>query len=126
MHAPYLPKPPGNVEKKVTPVPQKNRGGPFNKVVFLGKWLTIMDVNELPPSLDTNAAPDAAFHNAVKRAIILDQEDEAYGVEYDNTIGSRNTMRLEATTYEDAILETKSFLGITENRDEGGTVWEID
>ena len=102
------------------------RGGPFNKVVFRGKWLTVMDVNELPPSLDQNAAPDATFHNAVKRAIILDQEDEAYGVEYDNTIGSRNTMRLEATTYEDAILEAKSFLGITEDRDEAGTVWEID
>lgn len=62
----------------------------------------------------------------MKRAIILDQEDEAYGVEYDNTVGTRNTMRLEAATYEDAILETKSFLGITENCDEDGTVWEID
>jgi len=61
-----------------------------------------------------------------KRALIVDQEDDAFGVEYDNTIGTKNTMRLDATTYEDAIVETKSFLGITENRDEEGTLWEID
>ena len=84
------------------------------------------NVNELPPGLEKNAAPVASPGNSMKRAIILDQEDEAYGVEYDNTVGTRNTMRLEATTYEDAILETKSFLGITEDRDEHGTVWEID
>ena len=72
-----------------------------------------------PPPLAYAASP-------MKRAIIVDQEDDAFGVEYDNTIGTRNTMRLEAATYEDAILETKSFLGITEDRDEHGTVWEID
>src|SRR5271154_3563537 len=82
------------------------------------RGITVINVNELPPSLDENADPAAPLHNSLKRAIILDQENEAFGVEYDNTIGSRNTMRLEATTYEDAILETKSFLGITENRDE--------
>ena len=83
-------------------------------------------VNDLPPGLEASAAPVAPLRHSMKRAIILDHEDEAFGVEYDNTIGSRNTMRLEAATYEDAILETKSFLGITENRDEEGTVWEID
>ena len=80
----------------------------------------------MPPGLDQNAASVASPGNAMKRAIILDQEDEAFSVEYDNTIGTRNTMRLEATTYEEAILETKAFLGITENRDEDGSVWEID
>ena len=80
----------------------------------------------MPPSLEQEATPAASFPNPLKRAIILDQEDEAYGVEYDNSIGTRNTMRLEASTYEDAILEIKSFLGITENRDEEGTLWEID
>jgi hypothetical protein len=84
------------------------------------------NVNELPAGLDKNATPVASPGNSMKRAIILDQEDEAFGVEYDNTIGTRNTMRLEATTYADAILEAKSFLGITENRDADGTVWEID
>ena len=83
-------------------------------------------MNELPSGLEKNAAPVACAGNSMKRAIILDQEDAAFGVEYDNTIGARNTMRLEATTYEGAILETKACLGITENRDEDGTVWEID
>jgi len=83
-------------------------------------------VNETPTAPDENATPVAPISHPLKRAIILDQEDESFGVEYDNTIGTRNTMRLEAATYEDAILETKSFLGITENRDEAGTVWEID
>ena len=82
-------------------------------------------VNELPPGIEENATPVATTGSSMKRAIILDQENDAFGVEYDNTIGSRNTMRLEAATYEDAILETKSFLGITENHDEDGTVWEI-
>jgi hypothetical protein len=85
-----------------------------------------MHVNELPPSLDENATPDSSLENPMKRAVILYEEDDSFGVEYDNTIGSRNTMRLEATSYEDAILEIKSFLGITEDRDEHGTVWEID
>ncbi len=83
-------------------------------------------MNELPPGLDHKAAPAASLGHSMKRATILDQEGDAFGVEYDNTIGTRNTMRLEATTYEDAILEAKSFLGITENRDDDGTVWEID
>ncbi len=83
-------------------------------------------VNDLQSALEVNAAPVAPLRHSMKRATILDHEDEAFGVEYDNTIGTRNTMRLEASTYEDAILETKSFLGITENLDEEGTVWEID
>jgi hypothetical protein len=86
----------------------------------------VVDVNELPPSLDEDALPDASLENSIKRAVILYEEDDAFCVEYDNTIGSKNTMRLEALTYEEAILEIKSFLGITGNRDEDGTVWEID
>jgi hypothetical protein len=83
-------------------------------------------VNELPPDLDENAPPDASLDSPVKRAVILYEDDDSFAVEYDNTIGTRNTMRLEATIYEDAILEIKSFLGITDNRDQDGTVWEID
>jgi hypothetical protein len=94
--------------------------------VFRREWRIVVDVNELPPSLDENTPPEASLAAPVKRAVILYQDDDAFGVEYDNTIGTRNTMRLEATTYEDAILEIKSFLGIEDNRDENGTVWEID
>ena len=63
----------------------------------------------------------------MKTARILDEESGAFGLEYDNTKGQRNTMRLDATTYEKAILEAKSFLGINEdNHDEDGFLWEVE
>ena len=98
----------------------------LNRVVFPGNWRTVVDVNELPPGLDQAAPPGASLDPCIKRAVILYEDDESFGVEYDNTIGSRNTMRLDATNYEEAILEIKSFLGITDDRDEHGTLWEID
>jgi hypothetical protein len=61
----------------------------------------------------------------VKRAIIVDDEGDTFSLEYDTTIGTRNVMRLEASTYEGAIREAKAFLGIAENCDEAGDVWEI-
>ncbi len=63
----------------------------------------------------------------MKRARILDQEDDTFGLEYDDTRGTKNTMRLDALTYEKAIREAKSFLGINaDNQDEDGTQWEIE
>lgn len=63
----------------------------------------------------------------MKTARILDQEHDTFGLEYDDTRGSKNIMRLDALTYEKAIREAKSFLGINEdNQDEDGTVWEIE
>jgi hypothetical protein len=63
----------------------------------------------------------------MKAGKILDFEDDLFGLEYDNNIGQRNTMRLDALTYEKAILEAKSYLGINlENLDEAGTLWEIE
>ncbi|MBI2946509.1 MAG: hypothetical protein HYY23_02615 [Verrucomicrobia bacterium] len=63
----------------------------------------------------------------MKRARILDEEDGSFGLEYDNTRGEKNTMRLDAFTYERAILEAKSFLGIKDdNCDEAGDLWELD
>ena len=63
----------------------------------------------------------------MKTARILDEEDDSYGLEYDNNLGKKNTMRLDAATYERAVREAKSFLGISpENLDEDGTVWEIE
>jgi len=62
----------------------------------------------------------------MKAARILDWEDDVFGLEYDNNLGQRNTMRLDAATYEKAIREAKSYLGInTENLDEAGTLWEV-
>lgn len=58
---------------------------------------------------------------------ILDEQSGAFSLEYDNTIGQKNTMQLEALTYEKAIREAKSFLGISENNhDEDGTLWEVE
>jgi hypothetical protein len=63
----------------------------------------------------------------MKNARILDEEDDSFTLEYDNNLGQRNSMRLEAGTYEKAVREAKSFLGINpENLDGDGTVWEIE
>ena len=63
----------------------------------------------------------------MKTARILDEELETFSLEYDNTLGKKNTMRLDALTYEKAIREAKSYLGINEaQQDPDGTVWEVE
>lgn len=57
---------------------------------------------------------------------ILDQDDGAFGLEYDTTRGDKNTMRLDALTYEKAVREAKLFLGIREDGFDGdGLLWDI-
>ncbi len=91
----------GNVEKKVE---------------FGGVGIIVCFVDEPTPGVEKTP----------KRAVITEEDDGAFVVEYDNTIGSKNTMRLEADSYEEAIEEIKRFLNITGDRDEEGNVWEID
>ena len=63
----------------------------------------------------------------MKIARIFDQDDETFGLEYDNTLGKKHRKRLEATTYEGAIREAKSFLGINaQNTDGDGTLWQVE
>ena len=63
----------------------------------------------------------------MKIARIFDQDAETFAVEYDNTVGKKNTMRLDATTYENAIREAKSFLGIdAQNTDGDGALWQVE
>ena len=63
----------------------------------------------------------------MKIARILDHDADTFAVEYDNTLGKKNRMRLEATTYEGAIRETRSFLGIdSRDRDADGTMWQVE
>jgi len=63
----------------------------------------------------------------MKTARILDEEDDSFGLEYDNNLGQKLIMRLEAATYERAVREAKSFLGIdVQNLDGDGTTWEIE
>ena len=62
-----------------------------------------------------------------KTARILDRETEGFDLTYDNNIGQTHTMRLDALTYERAIREAKSYLGINgENLDPDGNQWEIE
>lgn len=58
---------------------------------------------------------------------ILDLPHGAFGLEYDNTIGKKHTMRLEALTYERALWEARSFLGINaDGQDTDGHLWELE
>jgi hypothetical protein len=68
-------------------------------------------------------------HRTVKMKIarILDEADGAFGLEYDNTLGKKNTMRLDSQTYDSAIREARSFLGINaDDCDADGTQWDIE
>ena len=57
---------------------------------------------------------------------ILDQEHGAFGFEYDTTRGDKNTMRLDAVTYEKAVREARLFLGIrADDLDGDGALWDI-
>lgn len=59
--------------------------------------------------------------------MVLDTDEGGFGLEYDNGRGSRSTMRLEAQTYEGALKEARSFLGILrDGRDEEGEAWEVE
>jgi hypothetical protein len=63
----------------------------------------------------------------VKTARILDLEGGAFGLEYDNNVGKRNTTRLDAVTYEKAVHEARWFLEINqEDMDPDGTKWEVE
>lgn len=60
-------------------------------------------------------------------ARILDQDDGTFILEYDNTLGKKHTMRLDAETYNGAVREAKSFLEIdAEDRDGDGIEWDLE
>jgi hypothetical protein len=74
-----------------------------------------------------SAAPPATQALRVKFARILDEEDGEFALEYDDTRGQKNTMRLDALTYEGAVREARSFLGIQEDdHDEDGDLWAVE
>ena len=63
----------------------------------------------------------------VKFGRIFDEEEGEFTLEYDDTRGQRNTMRLDAFTYEGALREARSFLGIQEDgHDEAGDLWAVE
>jgi hypothetical protein len=74
-----------------------------------------------------NAAPLPNDASRIKVGRILDADDGGFGLEYDDTRGQKNTMRLDALTYEGAIREGRSFLGIQEDdHDEDGDRWAVE
>jgi hypothetical protein len=63
----------------------------------------------------------------VKFGRILDQEEDSFGFEYEDTLGRKEQMRLDARTYEGAIREARAYLGIREDdRDEDGDRWSVE
>jgi hypothetical protein len=63
----------------------------------------------------------------MKTARILEESPGSFGLEYDTNVGRKNTMRLDAITYEQAIREAKSFLGINaEDVDAEGASWNVE
>ena len=63
----------------------------------------------------------------MKRATILDQPAGQFALEYDNNVGRKNQMRLDAETYEGALREARSFLGINDDGcDESGNHWAVE
>jgi hypothetical protein len=63
----------------------------------------------------------------MKLAIIVEEAHAQFALEYDDTLGRKNRMRLEASTYLNAIREARSFLGINrDDRDEAGDQWGVE
>ena len=63
----------------------------------------------------------------MKLAIILDEGSDQFALEYEDTLGRKNRMRLDASTYLNAIREARSFLGINpDDRDEAGDQWMVE
>jgi hypothetical protein len=62
----------------------------------------------------------------VKTALILDEAPGAFRLQYEDTLGRKLTMRLDALTYEQALRESRSFLGIQDDDlDEAGDRWTM-
>lgn len=63
----------------------------------------------------------------MKIARILDAQGGTFRLEYDNGVGHKQNTSLEATSYEQAIREAKSYLEIGgDDRDPAGAEWNIE
>ena len=63
----------------------------------------------------------------MKMARILDEPGGTFRVEYDNARGHKQTTRLEAMTYEQALREARSYLEIGEGDcASSGAQWDIE
>ncbi len=63
----------------------------------------------------------------MKIARILDEEGGSFRLEYDNDLGHKQNMRLDAASYEQALREAKGYLEVGEDdHDPEGAQWEIE
>ena len=63
----------------------------------------------------------------MKIARILDEGGGTFRLEYDNARGNKQSTRLDAMTYEQALREAKGYLEIGEDdRDHEGAQWDIE
>ena len=63
----------------------------------------------------------------MKIARILDERGGTLRLEYDNARGQKQSTRLEAVTYEQALREAKGYLEIgDDNLDPEGAQWDIE
>lgn len=58
---------------------------------------------------------------------VIQERAGIFSLQYENSRGEKNVSRLDAATYELAIREARSFLGIkTDNHDEDGNLWDVE
>ena len=63
----------------------------------------------------------------MKIARILDESGGTFRLEYDDTLGRKQNTRLDAVTYEQALREARSYLGIGgDARDPDGAEWDVE
>jgi hypothetical protein len=63
----------------------------------------------------------------MKTAQILDEDSGTFRLEYDNVRGQKQSTRLDALTYEQALREARGYLEVGEDgRDSAGAQWEIE
>lgn len=63
----------------------------------------------------------------MKTASILEEGRGVFSLEYDNTRGEKNAMRLDAATYETAVREARFFLEINDDHcDRDGELWDVE
>ncbi|HVM50825.1 MAG TPA: hypothetical protein VMU04_22550 [Candidatus Acidoferrum sp.] len=63
----------------------------------------------------------------MKIARILDEPGAMFRLEYDNTCGHKQSTRLDAMTYEQALREARVYLEIGNgDRDSEGAQWDIE
>jgi hypothetical protein len=63
----------------------------------------------------------------MKIARIMDEPGGTFRLEYDDTLGHKQSSRLDAMSYDQALREARAYLEISEgDRDSEGAQWDIE